>query len=40
VGEHTHALLRKLAATTGEPLQKVLERAEWDATLGDGLDDP
>jgi predicted transcriptional regulator len=74
VSEHTHELLRELAATTGEPLQKVLERAvetyrreqffaelnaayarlqadpvaweeelaeraEWDATLADGLDD-
>ena len=72
--EHTHELLRTLAAATGEPLQKVLERAvenyrreqffaeldaayaklqadpvaweeelaeraEWDATLADGLDD-
>ncbi|HZB57839.1 MAG TPA: toxin-antitoxin system protein [Actinomycetota bacterium] len=71
---HTHELLHKLAAATGEPLQKVLERAvenyrreqfyaeldaayarlqadpvaweeelaeraEWDATLADGLDD-
>ena len=27
VSEHTHELLRKLAASTGEPLQKVLERA-------------
>jgi hypothetical protein len=74
VSEHTHELLRKLAAATGEPLQKVLERAvenyrreqffaeldaaysrlqadpvawaeelaeraELEATLGDGLDD-
>jgi hypothetical protein len=74
VTEHTHELLRKLAAASGEPLQKVLERAvenyrreqfyaefhaayerlradpvaweeelaeraEWDATLADGLDD-
>jgi predicted transcriptional regulator len=74
VSEHTHELLRKLAASTGEPLQKVLERAvenyrreqffaeldaayarlqadpvawadelaeraELEATLGDGLDD-
>ena len=74
VSEHTHELLRKLAAASGEPLQKVLERAvehyrreqfyaefnaaferlkadpvaweeelaeraEWDATLADGLDD-
>ena len=74
VSEHTHDLLHKLAAATGEPLQKVLERAvenyrreqfyaefnaayvrlkadpgaweealaeraEWDATLADGLDD-
>jgi predicted transcriptional regulator len=74
VSEHTHELLRQLAAATGEPLQKVLERAvesyrreqffaefnaayerlradpvaweeelaeraEWDATLADGLDD-
>ena len=74
VSEHTHELLHKLAAATGEPLQKVLERAvenyrreqfyaefntayerlradpvaweeelaeraEWDATLADGLDD-
>jgi predicted transcriptional regulator len=74
VSEHTHELLRKLAAATGEPLQQVLERAvehyrrqqfyaefnaayerlradpvaweeelaeraEWDATLADGLDD-
>jgi predicted transcriptional regulator len=27
VSEHTHELLRELAAATGEPLQKVLERA-------------
>jgi hypothetical protein len=27
VSEHTHELLRKLATATGEPLQKVLERA-------------
>jgi len=27
VSEHTHELLHKLAAATGEPLQKVLERA-------------
>ena len=27
VSEHTHDLLHKLAAATGEPLQKVLERA-------------
>jgi predicted transcriptional regulator len=27
VSEHTHELLRTLAAATGEPLQKVLERA-------------
>jgi predicted transcriptional regulator len=27
VSEHTHQLLRELAAATGEPLQKVLERA-------------
>ena len=27
VSEHTHEQLRKLAASTGEPLQKVLERA-------------
>jgi predicted transcriptional regulator len=27
VSEHTHELLRKLAEATGEPLQKVLERA-------------
>ena len=27
VSEHTHDLLRKLAEATGEPLQKVLERA-------------
>ena len=27
VSEHTHELLRKLAASTGEPLPKVLERA-------------
>jgi predicted transcriptional regulator len=74
VSEHTHELLHQLAAATGEPLQKVLERAvesyrreqfyaeldaayarlqadpvaweeelaeraEWDATLADGLDD-
>jgi predicted transcriptional regulator len=74
VSEHTHELLRQLAEATGEPLQKVLERAvesyrreqffaefnaayerlradpvaweeelaeraEWDATLADGLDD-
>jgi predicted transcriptional regulator len=74
VSEHTHEVLHKLAAATGEPLQKVLERAvenyrraqffeeldaayarlqadpvaweeelaeraEWDATLADGLDD-
>jgi predicted transcriptional regulator len=74
VSEHTHELLHKLAAATGEPLQKVLERAvenyrraqffeeldaayarlqadpvaweeelaeraAWDATAADGLDD-
>ncbi len=74
VTEHTHTLLRELAAATGEPLKTVLEqaveayrrelfdaelnaayerlradpvaweeelaeRAEWDATLADGLDD-
>jgi hypothetical protein len=74
VSEHTHQLLRQLAAASGEPLQKVIERAvesyrpkqffaefdaayerlradpvaweeeraeraEWDATLADGLDD-
>ena len=74
VSAHTHELLRELAEATGEPLQKVLERAvetyrreqffaelnaayarlqadpvaweeelaeraEWDATLADGLDD-
>jgi predicted transcriptional regulator len=74
VTEHTHELLRELAASTGEPVQNVLERAvenyrrerffaeldaayarlranpvawdeelaeraEWDATLADGLDD-
>ena len=74
VSEHTHELLHELAAATGEPLQKVLERAvenyrrkqfyaefnaaferlkadpvaweeelaeraEWDTTLADGLDD-
>jgi predicted transcriptional regulator len=74
VSEHTHELLRKLAASTGEPLQKVLERAVesyrreqffaeldaayarlqgdpvaweeelaeralWERTLADGLDD-
>jgi predicted transcriptional regulator len=74
VSEQTHELLRQLAEATGEPLQKVLERAvenyrreqffaefnaayerlradpvaweeelaeraEWDATLADGLDD-
>ena len=74
VSEHTHELLHKLAAATGEPLQKVLERAvenyrrqqfyaefnaayerlradpvawdeelaeraAWDVTLADGLDD-
>ena len=74
VSEHTHELLRKLAEATGEPLQKVLERAVenyrreqfyaefnaaferlradpvaweeelaeralWERTLGDGLDD-
>jgi hypothetical protein len=27
VTEHTHAVLRELAAATGEPLQRVLERA-------------
>ena len=27
VSEHTHELLRKLAEASGEPLQKVLERA-------------
>ena len=27
VSEETHELLRKLAAATGEPLQRVLERA-------------
>jgi predicted transcriptional regulator len=27
VTEHTHALLRELAAATGEPLQQVLEEA-------------
>jgi predicted transcriptional regulator len=27
VTEHTHALLRELAAATGEPLQRVLEEA-------------
>jgi predicted transcriptional regulator len=27
VSEHTHELLRELAAATGQPLQKVLERA-------------
>ncbi len=27
VSAHTHKLLPELAATTGEPLQKVLERA-------------
>jgi hypothetical protein len=30
----THELLRKLAEATGEPLQKVLERALWETTLG------
>jgi predicted transcriptional regulator len=74
VSEHTHDLLHKLAAATGEPLQKVLERAVenyrreqffaeldaayarlqadpvaweeelaeravWEVTLADGLDD-
>jgi predicted transcriptional regulator len=74
VSEHTHELLRKLATATGEPLQKVLERAVenyqreqffaelneayarlradpvaweeelaeramWETTLADGLDD-
>jgi predicted transcriptional regulator len=74
VSEHTHELLRKLAEATGEPLQKVLERAVenyrreqfyakfnaaferlradpeawkeelaeralWESTLADGLDD-
>jgi predicted transcriptional regulator len=74
VSEHTHDLLRKLAEATGEPLQKVLERAVenyrreqfyaefnaaferlradpaawedelaeralWETTLADGLDD-
>ncbi|HSO54615.1 MAG TPA: toxin-antitoxin system protein [Actinomycetes bacterium] len=74
MSELTHELLHKLAAASGEPLQKVLERAvenyrreqfyaeldaayarlqadpvaweeelaeraEWDATLADGLDD-
>jgi predicted transcriptional regulator len=74
VSEHTHELLRKLAEATGEPLQKVLERAVetyrreqfysefnaaferlradpvaweeelaeralWETTLADGLDD-
>jgi predicted transcriptional regulator len=27
VSEHTHQLLRELATATGEPMQKVLERA-------------
>jgi predicted transcriptional regulator len=27
VTEHTHAMLRELAAASGEPLQRVLERA-------------
>jgi predicted transcriptional regulator len=74
VSTETHELLRKLAEATGEPLQRVLERAvetyrreqffaeldaayerlqadpvareeelaeraEWEATLADGLDD-
>jgi predicted transcriptional regulator len=74
VSEHTHELLRELAEPTGEPLQKVLERAvehyrreqffaeldaayarlqadpvawqeelaeraEWEVTRADGLDD-
>ncbi len=74
VSEETHELLRKLAAATGEPLQRVLERAVenyrreqffaeldaaytrlqadpaaweeelaeralWESTLADGLDD-
>jgi predicted transcriptional regulator len=74
VSEHTHDVLRKLAEATGEPLQKVLERAVenyrreqffaeldeayarlqadpvaweeelaeralWETTLADGLDD-
>jgi predicted transcriptional regulator len=74
VSEHTHELLRKLAEASGEPLQKVLERAVenyrrqqfyaefnaaferlradpvaweeelaeralWETTLADGLDD-
>jgi predicted transcriptional regulator len=74
VSEHTDELLRELAEATGEPLQKVLERAvenyrreqfyaelnaaferlradsvawedylaeraEWEVTLADGLDD-
>ena len=74
ITEETHELLRKLAAATGEPLQKVLERAVenyrrqqffaeldvayerlradpvawaeeleeralWETTLADGLDD-
>jgi predicted transcriptional regulator len=74
VSEHTHELLRELAEATGEPLQKVLERAvehyrreqffaeldaayarlqadpvawqeelaeraEWEVTRADGLDD-
>jgi predicted transcriptional regulator len=74
VSEETHELLRKLAAASGEPLQRVLERAVesyrreqffaeldaayarlqadpvaweeelaeralWEATLADGLDD-
>ena len=74
VSEETHELLRRLAAATGEPLQKVLERAVenyrrdrffveldaayerlqadpaawaeeleeralWETTLADGLDD-
>jgi predicted transcriptional regulator len=30
VSEHTHQLLRELAAATGEPLQRVLERAVED----------
>jgi hypothetical protein len=38
VTEHTHELLRELAAATGEPLENVLEQAEWDATPADGLD--
>jgi predicted transcriptional regulator len=74
VSEHTYELLRELAEATGQPLQKVLERAvenyrreqfyaeldaaferlradpvawegylaeraEWEVTLADGLDD-